>query len=132
MPLESPAPGSPGRPDGAPLRETVSEMIRYWELRRIWYNIALGLQVVAWVVRTWPHFRPALTFDSLGRMLILAVLANVCYSSAYVVDLAVQASSYDPAWRRRWRGVLWIFGTLFALLVAQYWIGDEIYPAVGG
>ncbi len=110
----------------------MSEMIRYWELRRIWYNVALGLQVAAWVVVTWPHFQPGLTLDSLGKMLILAVLANVCYSSGYVVDLAVQASSYAPAWRRRWRGMLYIAGVLFALLVAQYWIGDEIYPAVGG
>jgi hypothetical protein len=45
------------------------------------------------------------------------------------VDFAFQSSSYGPAWRRR-RGLLWIAGTLFALLFATYWIGDEIYPDV--
>ncbi len=30
-----------------------------------------------------------------------------------------------------WRLPLWLAGTLFALVVAQYWIGDEIYPFVG-
>src|ERR1039457_2370499 len=104
-------------------------MIRYWELRRIWYNAALTLLVAWWIVRTWPHFEPAFTLGSLGRMFILAVLANVCYSTAYVVDLAL-LSSLQPSTRSRARAALWIAGTLFALLVATYWIGDEIYPDV--
>ena len=112
-------------------RETVSETIRYWELRRVWYNLALALLVVWWIVRTWPHFAPAMTLVNLGRMLILAVLANVCYSSAYLVDLGLFSSLDEPA-RRRWRGALFVGGTLFALLLATYWIGDEIYPDVTG
>jgi hypothetical protein len=132
MPVDTPESTSPDRKDTAPLPNAVTGMIRYWEVRRIWYNLALVLLVIAWIVGTWPHFQPALTLDSLGRMVILAVLANVCYSTAYVVDLTVQASTYSPEWRRRWRAVLWIGGTLFALLVAQYWIGDEIYPYVHG
>ena len=60
-------------------------------------------------------------------MLILAVLANVCYSTAYLVDFTMQASTLAAGWRR-WRGLLWLAGTLFALLIAMYWIGDEIYP----
>jgi hypothetical protein len=34
-----------------------------------------------------------------------------------------------PAWRQR-RWALWLFGTLFALVIAYYWIADEIYPFV--
>jgi hypothetical protein len=132
MPVDAQVSTSPDRNDGGQLPGTVSGMIRYWELRRIWYNAALVLLVVGWIVGTWPHFQPALTLDSLGKMIILAVIANVCYSTAYAVDFVVQASTYSPAWRRRWRAVLWIAGTLFALLVAQYWIGDEIYPDVRG
>ena len=109
--------------------EAVTGAIRYWELRRIWYNLALTLLVVWWVVRTWPHFAPGMTLGNLGRMLILAVLANVCYSTAYLVDLSL-LSATQPSTRRRWRAALFIAGTLFALLVATYWIGDEIYPDV--
>ena len=112
-------------------REPLPDAIRYWELRRIWYNLALAAQAIAWVVLTWPHFRPALTLPNLGRILILATLANVCYSTAYLVDIPMQESSFGDTWRRR-RWALWLFGTLFALLFAQYWIGDEIYPDVGG
>ena len=130
MSAESPAPRAPGALPGSPSRETVTGTIRYWELRRIWYNLALALLVVWWVVRTWPHFAPVMNFGSLGRLLILAVIANVCYSTAYLVDFTMQASTLATGWRR-WRGLLWVAGTLFALLFATYWIGDEIYPYVG-
>lgn len=102
-------------------------MIRYWEIRRIWYNLALLALVAVWVAGTWPHFRAALNLEALGKMLVLAVLANICYCAAYLVDFAVQSSDPGPAWLR-WRIVLWAAGTLFALFVACYWIGDEIYP----
>ena len=105
-------------------------MVRYWEVRRIWYNLALTLLCAGWVVHTWPHFEPAMTLLNLGRMLILAGLANVCYSTAYIAELAVFSSLEEPA-RRRARTALWIVGTLFALLFATYWIGDEIYPYIG-
>jgi hypothetical protein len=129
MSVEPPTPAPSGGPSDSPARETVTGTIRYWELRRIWYNLALALLVVWWVVRTWPHFAPAMTLGNLGRVLILAVLANACYSTAYVVDLAL-LSALEPSTRRRWRAALWIAGTLFALLFATYWIGDEIYPDV--
>ena len=130
MPLESTEPGPSDRHAGERSREMVTGMIRYWELRRIWYNLALVLLCVWWVVHTWPHFEPAMTLGNLGRMLVLAVIANVLYSSAYLVDFTMQASSYAAGWRR-WRWMLWLGGTLFALLLATYWIGDEIYPDVG-
>jgi hypothetical protein len=131
MPVESPAPGSARAAHDSGARETASTTIRYWEMRRIWYNLALALLVVWWIVRTWPHFAPVMNLGSLGKLLVLALIANVCYSTAYVVDFAVQASTTGPGWRR-WRGLLWLAGTLFALLFATYWIGDEIYPYVSG
>ena len=111
------------------MTSSLPETIRYWERRRIGYNLALLLLCAWWVVRTWPHFEPAMTFGNLGRMIVLAALANVCYSTAYIVDYAAFSSLGEPA-RRRWRGALLIAGTLFALLLATYWIGDEIYPDV--
>ncbi len=110
--------------------EIIRDAIRYWEVRRLWYNLALTALVSAWVFLTWPHFRPAFTLDSLGKLLILAALANLCYSAAYLIDIPMQQSPSGAAWRQR-RWMLWVFGTLFALLVACYWIADEIYPYVG-
>jgi hypothetical protein len=108
----------------------VSDPARYWEVRRIWYNVLLTAQVALFVIRTWPHFKPAMTISSLGKMLVLALLANVCYSAAYLGEIADSDSAVGRGWRRR-RGVVFVVGTLVALLLAQYWIGDEIYPDVG-
>jgi hypothetical protein len=110
--------------------EVLRDAIAYWEPRRLWYNAALTALAGAWVVLTWPHFGPALTLASFLKLIVLAALANVCYSVAYLVDLPMQRSSLRAAWQQR-RWVLWLFGTLFALVVACYWIADEIYPFVG-
>jgi hypothetical protein len=102
---------------------------RFWEPWRAAYNLALGAVVLAWLLATWPHFRPALTLPSLLLLLVLAVLANVCYCAAYPAELLLRISPGRVAWRRfRWR--LWLGGTLLAILLACYWIADEMYPAV--
>jgi hypothetical protein len=65
----------------APLRDAA----RFWEPQRLWYNLALTAQAGLWVVLSWPHFRPAFTLGSLGKLLVLALLANICYSTAYLI-----------------------------------------------
>ena len=121
--------GSPPQSHGS-LRGTLREAIRFWEPRRIWYNLALLLLSLVWVVRTWPHFRPAVVLPHLPEALALAGLANLCYCAAYVVELGLDQSAAGGDRRWRWRRALWVAGTVFALLLAQYWIGDEIYPSV--
>jgi hypothetical protein len=112
-----------------PLRETLAAAAHFWEPRRILYNLVLTAIVALWVVASWPHFRPALTWSSLSPMAVLAVLANVCYTAGYFVDVPMQVSAYRSAWLSR-RSTLWLVGTLFAVLLENYWIADEIYPFV--
>ncbi len=71
----------------------------------------------------------ALTPHSLLLLAILTLLANVCYCAAYLVDIPMQRLSLRTVWRRR-RWGLWLVGTLFAILLANYWIVEEIYPFV--
>jgi hypothetical protein len=105
------------------------EAAHFWEPRRFWYNGALILIVGLWLVLTWPHFRPALNLAALGKMLVLALLANVCYCAAYVAEFFMQAALPTSFWRRaRW--TLWSLGMLIALVLENYWIADEIYPDV--
>ena len=121
----NPLPGF-GRPLG-PFHGPFADALRYWEPRRLAYNLVLIAVTFAWVAGTWPHFRPELTLSSLPPMAVLALLANVCYCAAYIVDIAMLHSSVASVWgRRRW--ILWLVGTLFAILLASYWIVDEIYP----
>ncbi len=129
--MPSPPPStSPALPQPpAPSRSPLADAIRFWELRRIPYNLVLSAVVVAWLVVTWPHFRPALTLTSLLLLVIMGLLANACYCAAYLVDLPMQHSALCAVWRR-WRWALWLVGTLLAILFENYWIVDEIYPFV--
>ena len=116
-------------------KQSVADALRYWEPRRVLYNALLTTVAVSWVVFTWPHFRsvqlmgipPGDSQPALLILVILAFLANVCYCAAYVVDIPLQLTF--ATWRK-YRWALLLIGILFALLVENYWIADEIYPFV--
>jgi hypothetical protein len=103
------------------------DAVRFWEPRRLIHNSLLAGVVALWLVASWPHFRPAMTLHSLWLFAILGLLANVCYSAAYLMDIPLQKFSLSSE-RLRWE--LWALGTLFAIVVEMYWISDEIYPFV--
>jgi hypothetical protein len=112
------------------IREYVDEAIRFWEPRRIAYNLVLTVVTAGWFLLGWSHFRAAFHLEFFLYLLILAVAANICYCAAYLVDIPLQYSSFRPVWRRR-RWWLWLAGVLLGVLLASYWINDEIYPGVG-
>ena len=116
----------PGGPGGAN-----SGGWRYWETRRLAYNAVLALVALGWIVLTWPHFRPAFNFRAAGALLVLAMVANVCYSAIYVAESFARFPSARALWLR-WRNSVWALGTLFALALEMYWIADEIYPHPDG
>ena len=126
--LPTGAPGISQAPPGA-FRGIVADAMRFWELRRLLYNFVLCAVVVAWVVGTWPHFQPMFEPHSVLLLAVLALLANVCYCAAYLVDIPMQRTATGGMWRRR-RWALWMGGMLLAILLANYWIADEIYPFV--
>ena len=115
-----------GSSSDSPFRARLADAARFWEPRRLVYDFILAAVTFTWLIATWPHFRPALTLTSLFLLSILALIANACYSAAYFVDIPFQLSSVANRNRLRWG--LWIAGTLFAFLLANYWIADEIYP----
>jgi hypothetical protein len=115
-----------GHSPSSSFRAQLADAARFWEPRRLLYNFILVLVTFTWVLATWPHFRPALNLTSLFLLSILALIANAFYSVAYFLDLPFQLSS--NAHRNRLRWGLWIAGTLFAILLTNYWIADEIYP----
>lgn len=103
--------------------------VRFWERGRIFYNAALLVMVVSWLVFTWPHFQPSLNLRDGGRLLLAALIANVLYSAVYGIDF-IMVSVAGVAWRRR-RWILLVAGTLLAVLIACYWIADNVYPYAG-
>jgi len=124
--METTSSPSSGKPPND-LRETLGDAIRFWEPRRLAYNAVLVAVTLFWVVVSWPHFRPALTLSSLFLLAVLALLANLCYCAAYFADIPIQRSALGGLWRNR-RWMVWLLGTVFAMVLASYWINDEIYP----
>jgi hypothetical protein len=122
----NPSPSFLNPPTNA-FRTLLADAVRFWERRRLFYNLALIATVFAWVACSWPHFRPAFTLSTLLPLTVLALIANACYCAAYLVDIPIQLSAFSAVWKR-YRWLLWLAGSLFALLLANYWIADEIYP----
>lgn len=96
--------------------------VRFWEWRRIQYNLVLAAVFLFWVAHTWPAFRPALHLVPLAQLFVLALIANLLYSAVYLAELVSQ--------NLRWRQTVWVVGTAFAALLETYWIADEILPTL--
>lgn len=107
------------------LKEVLTDALRYWEPRRIAYNAVLALIVLGSIARAWPSSRSIVSLPGLLFFFVLAVLANICYATVYMVDVPVQLSGFRDSWKK-WRWLLWLVGTLFAGVLAFYWMGDEV------
>jgi hypothetical protein len=70
------------------------DTIRYWEPQRILYNGVLLLVVATRYWANLPASRAVANADSLQVLFVLAVLANVAYCAAYIVDVVVQMSAF--------------------------------------
>ena len=120
----------PSLPSGAgPSCPYFSNAFRFWEPRRIIYNLVLLAIVVAWFAISWPHFRPAMNFLDIGRLFILGALANVLYSAAYLADVLLQLFN-GQLQINRFRWMIWGSGDGAGHPATNYWIADELYPFV--
>ena len=106
--------------DSEGLRRNVSDAIRFWEPMRLAFNVALAAIVGFYFVRGLPASRQSVTFDGFLLLVVLAVLANVAYCAAYLVDVFVQFSAYRDLWRKN-RWVLFAIGLLFAAILTRFW-----------
>lgn len=113
---------SPAATQSVELRGILDDALRFWELRRIPYNLILAGVVIAWVVASWshrPHTHATLFWPALLVLFLMAALANVLYSVAYCLDVFIQFSSFRDLWRR-YRWMIWFAGTLLAVALANF------------
>jgi hypothetical protein len=69
------------------LRDYATDAIRFWEPRRIGYNLILTLIVILCFVSRLPASKQELSVDLVLFIFLLAVLANIAYCAAYLVDI---------------------------------------------
>jgi hypothetical protein len=101
-------------------RDYFANAIRYWEPRRIFYNLLLAIVVAVHFVLGLPFSRTALQFNTLLLLFVPAVLANVAYCAAYVPDVFAQMSSLRDSWLR-YRWALFVVGLAFAAVLTHFW-----------
>lgn len=100
-------------------RISITNAIHYWERGRLIYNAVLFAVVGSVFLFHLPQSRQAMSFDLLQGLFVLAVLANVAYCAAYLVDLVVQSSGYQATWfKLRW--LLLVLGISFASVITQF------------
>lgn len=96
-----------------------TDALRYWEPRRLVYNAVLAVIVIGHFLASWPASWRTFTFDGILFLFILAVLANICYSAAYIPDLFAQYTGFRPLWLR-WRVLLLAVGIIFAAILTRF------------
>ena len=111
------------------LRDMATDALRYWEPLRLFYNLLLTAVVLVHFALDWPMSRQAVNVNAVLGLFVLAVLANVAYCAAYVVDLFLQFSHYREQ-RRRWRAALAIIGFTFAGVLTHFFASGVFPPGV--
>ena len=108
------------------LREYATDAIKFWEPWRIVYNLALAAVVIIYFGRAYPFSKTTITVDFCLGLFLLAVVANVAYCAAYIVDIFAQASGFREVWQR-YRKMLFVIGTLFAAIITRF-IAMGMFP----
>lgn len=101
------------------LRDCATDAIRFWEPRRVLYNLVLTAIVVIYFGVGYPVSRTMLTLDFCLGLFLLVVIANVAYCAAYIVDIFAQMSDFRELWQRsRW--LLFVIGTTMAAIITRF------------
>jgi hypothetical protein len=110
-------------------REALSQAIRYWEPRRLVFNAILLIEVTAMFALSPPGSRAGLNMDAFLILFVLAVLANVAYCAAYLVDVTAQLSASRVTWLR-YRWALFLIGVAFAGAMTYFFSSGLFFPHV--
>ncbi len=113
--------------DASSLRDYATDAIKFWEPRRVIYNLALAAIVIVYFGVGYPASKALLTIDFLLGLFLLAVIANVAYCAAYLVDIFAQASGFREIWQR-YRWLLFVIGTTFAAVLTRFIAMGMFYP----
>jgi hypothetical protein len=105
--------------DAKSFRESVTIAIKFWEPLRLAYNAVLAGIFLTYFGINYPASKSVVSIDSVLILFLLAVLANVAYCVAYLVDIFVLSSNFGDQWRKgRW--VIFVIGLIFASILTRF------------
>lgn len=100
--------------------------IRYWEWRRLFYNLALVLPAfIGYSMGITAAARHGLVRQSGAEVVILlfvlwAIPGNICYTFAYALEFIFGNDLQTSRWLRSGRTLAFVSGTLFAVMLAFF------------
>jgi hypothetical protein len=103
---------------------TPPSALRYWEIRRIWYNVALTpAAFFGYCTSTLLSFAVGdIQYldgrEVLAYFIFSAVGVNICYSFAYLLEFWLGGDDRQPRWHRGGRTRMFVSGTILAVLLA--------------
>jgi hypothetical protein len=91
-------------------RNILNDGLRYWEPRRVVYNLLLTVVVISQLtsLQAWPQMA---TLKAMLGLIVCCAAANLCYCSAYLVDFPLQHSDFRESWLHH-RGILFFAGCI--------------------
>jgi hypothetical protein len=110
------------------MRSALSNAVRYWEKMRVVYNIGLLLILGGYFIYNLPQSLEGISFNFFLILLVLAILANVFYSCAYIVDVFLQLTDFAAVWRKR-RWILFTIGFVLAAIITRFISMDIFVPS---
>ncbi len=63
--------------------EKLNTSVEWWEKKRLWFNIAVGLTGVISILAIWPYF----FFEEIVGIIIWGIIANIFYSLGILVEI---------------------------------------------
>lgn len=100
------------------LRDYATDAAKLWEPGRVLYNVVLTTIVLIYFAVGYPTSRRSLSLDFCLALFLLAVVANVAYCTAYIVDLFVQSPGFRGLWQR-YRWLLFAIGTTCGAVITH-------------
>lgn len=100
-------------------------VIRYWERRRIIYNVALvppalSAYLIAGAIDNAGDPHPIFYGLLLFCFSLAAIGANICYSFVYALEFLFGSDDPDSNWSRFGRSIVLIEGIIFAMGLAFF------------
>ncbi len=114
--------------DGArpSFREVAGNAIHYWERRRLIYNLVFTSVVLVQGIASGTVISRWFDVGMAFAYVVLAVVANLLYCAAHVVDVFMQLSNLRAAWlENRW--MLFVTGTGFAALITYSFVSFSLF-----
>ena len=98
------------------MRSIWTDCLAYWEPRRIVYNGLLAVVVLLQLAQQkwWGELGQP---PALARLVVAVALANLCYTVAHGIDVAVQHSDFRKLWLE-YRGLLFVAGSFLGCVLA--------------